>query len=172
MTCDARMNPSDRPDTYWDGHGQGNQVSGTTRGLAAFPAAIVPEALPPLEEDEVEIVLIKMRSTTGDLISLRARRDGDVIAYRMVDEYELEQVVIPPQSSQPLSFGELTELLWTFQWEECEGPEFVGGWEYQYKESGEDFDSIREWFVLDSEYYDGLNAWLERRFEQWKEAVS
>ena len=33
------------------------------------------------------------------------------------------------------------------------------------------FDEIREWFVLDSDYYDGLNAWLDERFEQWKETT-
>ena len=157
-----------RPDTYWDGRGQGNPFDDCTRGLAAAPVGIVPEALPPHEDGEVEIVLIKMRSTTGDLMSLRVRRDGDAYVYRMVNEYELDQVVVPVQSTRPLSFHELTVLLWSFRWDECDGPELVGYWEYKHGEGREDFDSIREWFVFESEYYEGLNAWHDERFEQWK----
>ena len=163
------MKDRDRPDTYWDDRGQGNLIKGYTRGLAGTFAGVVPEALPSHEDGEVEIVLIKMRSTTGDLMSLRASRCGDVIAYRMVDEYEMDQVVIPPQSEQPLSFGELKDLLWSFIRDDSDVAEFIGSWQYQRNELAEAFDEISEWYELDSDYYDGLDEWLDERFEQWKE---
>src|SRR5437899_1838208 len=45
------------------------------------------EYLPPLQEGEVEIARISLRSTTADQISVRALRTSDGISYSIVDEY-------------------------------------------------------------------------------------
>jgi hypothetical protein len=161
MNAEPDWNQPQRPETYWDGEDGGNVVPGTTRGLAQIPQGVMPEALPPLEEGEVEIVLIKMRSILGDLMSLRARRDGSVIVYRIVDEYGYKEVLVPAQSAEPLSFTELTALLWG---------EIVESWEYQRSEDA-DFEDIQNWFVLCSEFYEGLNEWHDCQFEQWKEQL-
>ncbi len=45
------------------------------------------EYLPNFGNNEVEIARIFLKSTTGDVISLRARHQGSVIEYQIVDEY-------------------------------------------------------------------------------------
>ena len=54
------------------------------------PALMGGEYLPDLESQEIEIARIHLNSTTGDVADLRARRDGDRIQYRVVDEYDGE----------------------------------------------------------------------------------
>src|SRR6266487_3176639 len=51
------------------------------------PSNMGGEYLPPLRKDEVEIARISLASTTGDQISVRARRLIGRIGYRIVDEY-------------------------------------------------------------------------------------
>ena len=158
-----------RPSTYWDGGGEGNPLKGYTRGLAGTPVGIVPEALPAHEDGEVEIALIKMRSTTGDLLSLRARRTDAGIMYRMVDEYEWSCDMPSPQCEQPLTFGELVGMLKNFRmsehdelffpsgWDNCmESFDYLGGW-----------DGVRDFYVIESDFYDGLQDWYLEQFEQW-----
>jgi len=49
------------------------------------PSFMGVEYLPDLYEDEVEIARVELRSTTGDVISIRARPEGNGVAYRVVD---------------------------------------------------------------------------------------
>ena len=165
-------NPSDqdlpwdaRPDTYWDGHGLIKGDHTWTRGEAPIFLGVVGEYLPSLEDGEVEIVLIKLQSTTGDLCSLRARRDGKGITYRMVDEYEQEVVLDPPQSTQPLSLAELANLLWSFSWDD--EPFIRGTWE-QDLDQGTEMEEIRRFMSLESEFYNNIQAWYDGRFDDWR----
>ena len=63
--------------------------------------------LPEREGGEVEIACISLTSVTGDLISIRARRSGSRIVYRIVDEYDTHFRFKPRTSREPLSMGEL-----------------------------------------------------------------
>ena len=54
------------------------------------PSFMGGEYLPDYAEGEVEIARIELDSTTADVISIRAKKDGDRIAYSIVDEYEAE----------------------------------------------------------------------------------
>jgi hypothetical protein len=71
--------------------------------------------LPDTEQGEVEIARIRIASTTFDVTSVYAKRDGDVIRYRVVDEYGDDTLEGPAEmeSGQPLSLGELTEFFLT-----------------------------------------------------------
>ena len=69
------------------------------------------EYLPPLRKGEVEIARISLESTTADQISVRARRVGERIRYRIVDEYEFKYVCHPASSDSPLSLRDLIGLM-------------------------------------------------------------
>jgi len=81
---------------------------------AMHPMNMGGEYLPPMFDGEVEIARISLRSVTGDQISVRARRSGDRIRYRIVDEYpENGETYIPhPRTStRRLTLGELVKMI-------------------------------------------------------------
>ena len=51
------------------------------------PSMMGGEYLPDLEEHEIEIARISIASVTYDQVSIRAKRDGDMICYSVIDEY-------------------------------------------------------------------------------------
>src|SRR5262245_20849225 len=67
------------------------------------PALMGGEYLPGYQDEEVEIARVSLQSTTGDVISIRARRERGAIRYRVVDEYGTKIVCSPTESSEPLS---------------------------------------------------------------------
>ena len=69
------------------------------------------EYLPALEPGEVEIARVELESVTGDVIQVRARLAEYGIHYRVVDEYGSRLVPTIERSDQPLSFGELVNLI-------------------------------------------------------------
>jgi len=75
------------------------------------PQCMGGEYLPDYAPGEVEIARIELKSTTGDVISIRARTDRDGIRYRIVDEYGTEFDFSPRQSELPLSMKELVALI-------------------------------------------------------------
>ena len=80
------------------------------------PSNLGGEYLPRLRKGEVEIARISLESTTADQISVRARRLGRRIGYRVVDEYGSDfatYVCHPASSASPLSLGELIALIET-----------------------------------------------------------
>lgn len=79
------------------------------------PSNMGGEYLPPLRKGEEEVARISLESVTADQISVRARRLGRRIGYRIVDEYaEFSMFVCHPASSVcPLSLGELIALMET-----------------------------------------------------------
>ena len=159
-----------RPDTYWDGGGDGNFVEGYTRGIGMAPGAS-PEVLPKMADGEVEIVLIRMRSVLGDLMSLRARCEDGRIRYRMVDEYDLSRELVAPQDELPLTFGELTHLLWTFRRSDLDEPFFLSGWRDCLDSLDVlGWDGVGAFYSLTSEFYEGVEGWYESQFEQWAAA--
>jgi len=77
------------------------------------PAFMGGEYLPDLEQSEIEIARIVIASTTWDVTSVFARRDGGLIHYRVVDEYNGEMLSAHNTctSEQPLTLGELEAFL-------------------------------------------------------------
>jgi len=69
------------------------------------------EYLPALEQDEIEIARIVCASATQDVTSIRARRRGGRIYYRVVDEMEGAFRVVKSWSLKPLTLGELIGLI-------------------------------------------------------------
>ncbi len=74
------------------------------------------EYLPDYLLNEVEIARVTMRSTTMDVISVRARRTKHRIKYRIVDEYgdfwETDRYVMQPATStKPLSLKQVIDVI-------------------------------------------------------------
>jgi hypothetical protein len=95
------------------------------------------EFLPPMEPGEIEIARVELRSTTGDVYSIRARKDLADIRYRVVDENEGEFKLPFDRSGEPLSVRDLVRLL--------EETRFAG-----YEEPG----LVRPFWVQQVEYGD------------------
>ena len=78
---------------------------------AIGPWCLGGEYLPELYEEEVEIARISLASTTSDQISVRARREDAVIRYRIVGEYEEDELMryeLPFETTErPLSLAQL-----------------------------------------------------------------
>ena len=104
-----------RPDAYFDDPQPllpDADAIATMKELGRMHPAFMGGAyLPDGDEGEVEIVRISLRSVTADVLSVRARPDGDGIAYRVADEYDTEWVLPIARSDRPLSLGEVLTLL-------------------------------------------------------------
>ena len=75
------------------------------------PAFMGGEYLPDFREDEIEIARIICASVTQDVTSIRARRSGKRISYRIVDEHENKFIVSKKSSPQSLTMQELIDLI-------------------------------------------------------------
>ena len=153
------MQPIDfqqRPETYWNGKGRHQGGGNFMRNSPATPLGLVGEALPELEDEEVEILLIKLRSTLGDVISVRVRMEGEEIRYRIQDEYEWEQELDVPQTTRPLSFQELVDLLRTTCQEDfCETTFLHLSWR----------DNDHLFLSMESDFYPRIDDWCEMEAE-------
>ena len=80
---------------------------------AIHPSFMGGEYLPDFLPTEVEIARIELKSTTSDVVSIRARRrpKDELIHYRIVDEYENTYEIQPENSTAPLTQGELIALI-------------------------------------------------------------
>ena len=116
------MSPIDlerRPDTYFPGDEISPVSPSSTRREemkalgAQRPSFLGGAYLPEDLEGEVEIAFVELRSTTGDVLSVRARREGGDIVYRAIDEYPESVPWIPPidRSRQPLTLREMLRML-------------------------------------------------------------
>jgi hypothetical protein len=116
------------------------------------------EYLPDQYAGEVEIARISIRSTTGDVTSLLARRVGRRIAYRVVDEYEGDTLGSKTErtSNKPLTLATMTDF-------------FLGAWDLlgclacNYEDEGGDTKEMMKFFSGDSAYYPYFDAELRRR---------
>jgi hypothetical protein len=145
---------------------------------AAGPWCMGGEYLPELDEGEIEIARISLASTTSDQVSVRARKDGERIRYRIVGEYEEEEAMrqqLPfDVTNQPLSLGELMDMIqgaktsdtpcivgifsssWSMMLEFADGPEEIAG-----------FLSVSSAFYpqIEACYEDLAEQWLEKNME-------
>ena len=79
---------------------------------ALHPWMMGGEYLPSLIENEVEICRVVLKSTTMDVFSMRAQKQGELIKYRVVDEYGEVDYLLPINESKiPLSMKDLIENL-------------------------------------------------------------
>jgi hypothetical protein len=131
------------------------------------PSFLGGEFLPAYLTSEVEIARICLRSTTSDVISLRASPNGAGIAYRIVDEYDGEFHLPITQSRLPLSFGELVQQFEDGELKDmgCDGG-LALGYNNMNAESC-DFESLRSFTRITSTLYRQLERHFECVYDEW-----
>jgi hypothetical protein len=107
------------------------------------------EYLPAYEPGQVEIARIEMKSATGDVISIRAKKKESWILYSVFDEYETEYIITADHSQKPATLLELIALIEGAR--DSEGGTLI---KYQF---GAEFTRVR------SIFYPQLSAHYEQR---------
>jgi len=133
------------------------------------PSFIGGEYLPDYAKGEVEIARIELESTTADVISIRVKKEGELIAYSIVDEYETEFNILPAHSDKPLTLSELVRLIDAAMEEESLGlyytqMNYEGG-----ERSIEWLDQMKHFTRVESLFYPQLNLHYEELLELWYE---
>jgi hypothetical protein len=131
------------------------------------PSCMGGEYLPGYLPGEVEIARIVYQSTLGDVVSLRAHRSADAqIHYRVVDDMELGEHTYsfsPQASIQPLSLGEVFQLLWTLQMSLDEGQPCMQATLRWALENADDPASYANFMTVESVFYPGLQELVAQR---------
>ena len=128
------------------------------------------EYLPDLLPNEVEIARATLKSTTMDVISVRARPTRQRIIYRIVDEYYDENLftyhLIQKTSIRPLTIRQLIALIDNAQ--ENGG---LSSCARQYNhECSEDAEGLYDFATITSDFYPALQAWYDQSNLEWLEA--
>ena len=135
------------------------------------PSFMGGEFLPSYLAGEIEIARITLKSTTSDVISLRARPIPEGIAYRIIDEYGAKFTLPIPSSTEPLT---LAELIRQFD----EGSLDDSGFNnsdgltlgYNWLNVDEDnHESLRSFTSISSRIYRKLHAHFENVYDDWLE---
>jgi len=133
------------------------------------------EYLPPLRLGEVEIARVELASTLSDVISVRARRQGDEIHYSVVDEYPEQHEegywLRFRTSTQPLTLRQLVQLIDSADPDPDDplrGPEKWSGMAYgDLDRHLERPDKRSKYFVtVTSEFYPQLGEYYRRKIEE------
>jgi hypothetical protein len=111
--------------------------------------------LPGLRPGEVEIARIFIQSTTGDVTAVYARRVGDRIRYRVVDEYDGETLEgkTTRDSAKPLTLDALHDFL-------TDGWGFHSVLDMNFEG---DVEGMLGFFVAESDFYPQLDALCRQR---------
>jgi hypothetical protein len=144
-------------------------LSGAERAAVSriHPLMMSGEYLPDLDDGEVEIARVILRSTTCDVMSVRARPAGEGIAYRIVDEYEAEDYGPEYEartSEWPLTLGELLEYL-----ETCREGGTLSGIAEDNLEGGASLEDLEGFVRAESAFYPDLAAVVDEQMEAWAE---
>ena len=127
------------------------------------PAFMGGEYLPDLDNLEVEIARISMASTTGDVISIRARPSGNSIHYRVRDEYESEYTCTPKVSDLPLSFGEMISLI------DATGLIIPVLGRIYWDSNDRSTENLEDFISVSSNFYSGLGNYYSNVVSEWLE---
>ncbi len=140
-----------------------------TRLGQIHPSFMGGEYLPGYFPGEVEVARICLQSTTGDVISLRARPTArGTIGYRVVDEYDNSFVLPIPESEPPLTLAELILQLDEGAMENEVSSE--GGLSLCWNNGNagdSDRDRLRHFTSISSDFYPQLEEHYERVFDDW-----
>jgi hypothetical protein len=147
-----------------------SQVSPELRAFLGrlHPALMGGEYLPDYDPAETEIARLELRSTTGDVVSIRARPGPQGIAYQIVDEYGEHFRLEREASAQPFSLAELIRFI-----DGSSHPDAPIGLALGYNEvnydCGADLETMRDFTRVDSDIYTQLSSHYGRVFEDWYE---
>ncbi len=126
------------------------------------PSFMGGEYLPKFHNEEVEIARINIASTTSDVTSLLARRVGNRIHYRVVDEYGGDTLTSPSTrtSNKPLTLGQVESF-------------FNGAWsifdnlEMNFGDDGFNEEEMLNFTSPSSEFYPEFGELYCKRIVEW-----
>ncbi len=116
---------------------------------------------------EVPIAVVSLESGLGAELTFLARQDGDVIRYRVVDDYGEDGITyhIPIQSSsEPLTFAELLYQVWETHQYDWGPPALIA------LKMEEDI-AFLNLFQAGSEFYPELSAFFAEEEKKWQEIL-
>jgi hypothetical protein len=127
------------------------------------------EYLPDFLRDEVEIARVVMKSTTMDVISIRARPTKHRIIYRIEDEYgDLwdeddawgHYVPKPKTSTRPLTLKQMIDII---DYNELvDGPRNLN-----YEDGGSSAEELYDFCTVSSVFYPQLEYWFDDANQRW-----
>ena len=141
-----------------------SKLDNSTRKILGqgHPSFMGGEYLPSIAEEEIEIARIVLASVTQDVYSVRARRTGKRISYRVVDEYNTKFTLRRKSSAKPLSLKELIGLI---DGSNHEGDERTEGLVFSTiawnVESTGDSEEMRGFIAVSSGFYPELEGYYE-----------
>jgi|TARA_B100002003_G_scaffold63729_1_gene59057 hypothetical protein len=135
---------------------------------AVHPMFMGGEYLPDYNPGETEIARVTLKSTTQDVISIRAKKEDGLLHYSLADEYdEHESYLWPNSSKKPFTLKELIEFLDNSTQEIG----YQGGLSLSYNnynaEGGLDRESLEEFTTISSEIYPQLEEHYQHVFRDW-----
>jgi hypothetical protein len=123
------------------------------------------EFLPTLRNGEVEIARISLASVTADQISVRARRWGKRVVYRIVDEYESGYICRPSNSTSTLSLRELIALME----QACEGGSIIFPILEMNMRGASTPAEVAAFITVTSDFYPDLGPYYRALTDAWVE---
>ncbi len=126
------------------------------------PSFMGGEYLPRYLPTEVEIARIDLDSVTSDVISIRARQipGESTIYYRIVDEYRTRFNCDPGSSDEPLTHGEMVNLI-------DEAGELGLCFNEENRPYHPDVESLRYFTTVSSDFYPQLYDHYDKIHEEW-----
>lgn len=132
------------------------------------PSFMGGEYLPGYHPHETEIARIQLRSTTWDVISIRAQWLDGRIHYRVVDEYGGRFQCRPSSSRHPFSLRSFIRFI-----DQVYCPDLTRPFSLAYNEYNAEYYTtrreLRHFTRISSSLYPKLEAHFERVFEDWVE---
>jgi len=117
---------------------------------------------------EVEIARITLKSTTSDVISLRARPIQGGIAYRVIDEYDAKFTLPIPRSAEPLTLAELIRQFDEGSLEDGFDSSVGLALGYNWLNADDDnHESLRDFTSISSRIYRQLYDHFEHIYDDW-----
>jgi hypothetical protein len=131
------------------------------------PSCMGGEFLPDYQPGETEIARLELRSVTADVISIRARREGNLLHYRIVDEYGTEFELQRQSSRQPLKLAQLIRFI-----DGSCHPDLSEGLALGYNTMNADGgvtgrDELQDFTAVRSDVYPQLEEHYDHVFEEW-----
>lgn len=132
------------------------------------PALMGGEYLPEYDPAETEIARLELRSTTSDVVSIRAFPLGDEIGYRIVDEYGEKFELERESSARPFSLRELIRFI-----DGSRHPDASSGLALGYNDvnldCGVDLETLYDFTSVSSDIYHQLSNHYHQVYGDWYE---
>jgi hypothetical protein len=127
------------------------------------------EYLPDCDAEEIEIARVALRTTTGDVISIRARQADGIIHYSVVDEYDSRFECSPASAEAPLSLEELINLIDTASNESLGYVGLTGT--FRDMNTDENPEELVDLVTVSSPFYAQLEGYYATESQEWLRRV-